>query len=87
MEGKRIVERMCAVCRKKGDKKSFVRIVKNKSGEIKIDNSYKENGRGMYLCIDGDCINKAIKTKALNRSFKCTVDNKIYEELSSYDKS
>lgn len=78
---------MCAVCRKKGDKKSFVRIVKNKSGEIKIDNSYKENGRGMYLCIDGDCINKAIKTKALNRSFKCTVDNKIYEELSSYDKS
>ncbi len=79
------LERMCAVCRTKGDKNSFVRIVKLKSGEIKIDDTYKENGRGMYLCKCGDCINKAVKSRAVNRAFRCEVDARIYEDLKNYE--
>ena len=74
-------ERMCAVCRKKGDKNSLVRIVKDKSGNIEIDNSYKLNGRGAYICKNQECIEKAIKAKVINRAFKMQVDENVYSKL------
>ena len=74
-------ERTCSVCRKKAEKGAFIRIVKEPDGKISIDNTYKKNGRGMYVCRNSDCISKAIKTRAVSRAFKCEVDNKIYEDL------
>ncbi len=84
-EEKRKPERMCAVCRKKGEKNSFVRIVKLQNGEIRLDDTYKLSGRGVYLCKCGGCIEKAIKTRALNRAYKCDVSANIYEELKKYE--
>lgn len=84
-EERRKPERMCSICRKKGDKDSFIRIVKLKSGEIKFDDTYKLSGRGVYLCKSGDCIEKAVKTRALNRAYKCEVNASVYEELKKYE--
>lgn len=81
MENKKKPERMCSVCRKKGSKDSFVRIVKNKEGIVCLDKSYKLNGRGMYICNDADCIHKAIKSRAVNRVFKIDADENIYKVL------
>ena len=75
-------ERTCAVCRAKAQKENFVRVVKDKNGQISIDKTYKMDGRGMYICANDACINKAIKTRAINRSFKTNVDEQIYEELA-----
>ena len=50
-------ERMCISCRQMKDKKSLVRIVKNKEGDIRIDLTGKQNGRGAYICKDNDCFN------------------------------
>lgn len=75
-------ERTCAVCRKKASKDQFIKIVRA-GGEIKIDREQKINGRGMYICKDGDCIVKAVKTKAVNRVFKKEIPETIYEELKS----
>jgi len=80
-------ERMCAVCRKKGDKNSFIRVVKQKEGQIIIDASYKLNGRGVYICNNQDCVSKAIKSKAINRSFKTEIGAEIYEDLRNYYES
>lgn len=77
-------ERMCAVCRNKAQKQNLIRIVKNKNNEIFIDESHKKSGRGMYVCKNADCVSKAFKTKAINRSFKTNVDDSIYEELVKY---
>lgn len=74
-------ERMCAVCRKKGDKNSFIRVVKDKQGNIEIDSSYKLNGRGVYICNEKECIEKATKTKVINRAFKMQVSDDIYSKL------
>jgi len=74
-------ERTCAVCRKKGEKDSFIRIVKQKDGSVEIDKTYKLNGRGVYICSDKLCVEKAIKTRVLNRSFKTEIDSQVYNDL------
>ena len=71
-------ERMCRICRAKDVKGNLVRIVKEKNGKISVDFLQKTNGRGMYICKNQECINKAIKSKAISRAFSCEVDNEIY---------
>ena len=77
--------RTCTICRNKGNKESFVRVVRTKEGEISIDQTYKVNGRGLYVCKNGDCIAKAIKGRALNKAFKTMVDDSVYKGLESYE--
>ena len=74
-------ERTCIVCRTKGEKSNFIKVVKNKNGEFAIEKDYRLDGRGAYICKNKDCYEKCLKTKALNRSFKTSVPISIYEEL------
>ena len=73
--------RMCMVCRERKRKNELVRVVKNKSGEINIDESGKAEGRGAYICKEGDCYTKIIKTKALNKTFHENVSPLVYEKI------
>ena len=72
--------RMCIACREMKEKNSLVRIVKSASGEVSLDLTGKQNGRGCYICRDTSCIDKAIKTRALNRALKCDINNDILLE-------
>ena len=72
---------MCIVCRSQSDKKELLRIVKNKEGEIFVDDSGKANGRGAYVCKEKDCYAKLCKQKGLNRAFKCNVPAEVYEKI------
>ena len=84
---KKIPERTCIVCRKKGDKPDFIRIVKTQDG-IFLDKTGKLAGRGAYICDSIDCINKCKKTRALNRAFKQEVSEETYGELvKSYEQN
>ena len=78
---KKIPLRMCIACRTMQPKKNLVRIVKNSDGQIFIDKTFKANGRGAYLCNSNACLEKCIKTKALNRSFKCEIPNEVMESI------
>ncbi len=73
--------RMCIVCRGQSDKKTLIRIVKNKEGQIFVDGTGKANGRGAYVCKSKECFEKLKKTKALNRAFKCNVPEDVYTKL------
>jgi len=75
-------ERTCIVCRKKSDKSNFIKMVKNKDGQIQIEKEKKLDGRGAYICGSPECITKCIKTRALNKIFKCSVGDNVYEELN-----
>ncbi len=77
---KNIPQRTCIVCRTKGDKKDFIRIVKTLDG-IVLDKTGKLNGRGAYICNNVDCLTKLQKTKALNRTFKTNVSDATYKEI------
>ncbi len=78
---KKIPQRKCIACQERDSKKGLIRIVKNKDGQIFLDPSGKANGRGAYICKDVECLKKAIKTKALNKTFKIEVPNEVYENL------
>jgi len=80
---KKIPMRTCVVSREKLPKKELVRIVRNKEGEIFVDETGKQNGRGVYLKKDLDVISKAENTKALNRCLECEVPDSIFEELKN----
>lgn len=84
---KNIPLRMCAVCRACKEKRELIRIVKNKEGEIFIDPTGKANGRGAYICKDGECASEAEKKKALERSFKSPVGKELFSELAELKKN
>ena len=82
------VSRMCFICRQTFDKKSLIRLVKNKNNEIFLDKTGKASGRGAYICKCTDCLEKLKKQKILNKAFKCELSqeeyNKICEELIDF---
>lgn len=76
-------QRTCIVCRKKGEKENFLKIVKNKDGSIAIEKDKKLDGRGAYICKNSECAKKCQKTKALNRVFKTEIPQNIYEDIAN----
>lgn len=78
---KKIPQRKCIACQDRDAKKGLIRIVKNKEGQIFLDESGKANGRGAYICKCSECLKKAIKSKALNRAFKMEAPDDVYENL------
>ena len=78
---KSLPQRSCIGCNTKKDKKDLIRIVKNKDGNISIDKTGKANGRGAYICNNVECLEKAIKSKRLEKTFEEKIDSEIYENL------
>lgn len=78
---KNLPKRTCIGCKEVKLKKELIRIVKNKEGNISIDKTGKSNGRGSYICDNIGCLEKAIKTKALERGFETKISEDIYNEL------
>ena len=78
---KKIVQRTCMGCNLKKEKKELIRLVFNKNGEMFVDRTGKAEGRGAYICDDIKCLEKAIKTKRLERVFETKIDDKLYENI------
>ena len=78
---KKIPMRTCVVTRESLPKKELIRVVRDKSGNVIIDESGKQNGRGAYLKKDLDVIKKAKKSKILERALGVSIPDNIYEEL------
>ena len=78
---KKLPQRTCMGCNEKKDKRDLIRIVKNKTGEIKIDITGKQEGRGAYICNNVDCLDKVIKSKRLERVLETNISSEIYEDL------
>lgn len=78
---KSIPQRTCMGCNSKKDKKDLIRIVKNNKNEICIDKTGKQDGRGAYICKNDQCLEKAIKTKRLERTLGIKISEEIYSNL------
>ncbi len=78
---KKIPQRTCVGCKTQKNKNELIRIVINKEGNIFIDKTGRANGRGAYICNNPDCLEKAIKTKCIERSFETNIEEEIYNEL------
>lgn len=78
---KKIPLRKCTGCGEMKPKKELVRVIKTTEDEIVMDLTGKLNGRGAYVCRSEECLKKAIKTKAIERSLGIKVSESIYDEL------
>ena len=81
MKVKKIPMRSCVVTREKCEKRDLIRIVRTPEGEIKIDLNGKMNGRGAYIKKDVTVVDKARKSKVLERHLEVNVPDTIYDEL------
>ena len=80
---KKIPCRTCVITKEKLPKNELIRIVRTPEGNVVIDESGKANGRGAYLKLDVNVIDKARSSKALNRVLEVEVPDSIYEDLKS----
>ena len=62
-------------------KKELTRVVRTPEGTVVIDPSGRANGRGAYLCLKTACLDKAVKSRALERALETKVEPEIYEAL------
>ena len=63
------------------NKKEMIRVIRTSEQEFLLDATGKKNGRGAYLCPNQECLNKAIRNKGLERSFKQAIPKEVYEAL------
>ncbi len=78
---KKIPMRKCVGCQEMKNKRELIRILKTADEEFLLDATGKKNGRGAYLCFSKECLEKAIKCKGLERSFKQSIPKEVYEKL------
>lgn len=78
---KKIPLRTCVVSKEKLPKQELVRVVRTPINEVIIDLSGRANGRGAYLKKDLEIIEKARKTKILNKHLEINISDTIFDEL------
>ena len=78
---KKVPMRKCVGCQDRKSKKEMIRVIRTSEGEFLLDATGRKNGRGAYLCPNGDCLAKAVKNKGLERSFKQAIPKEVYEAL------
>ena len=73
--------RQCVGCGSMKTKKEMMRVLKTAEEGIILDITGKKNGRGAYLCQTMECLKKARKNRGLERSFKMSIPNEVYDNL------
>ena len=78
---KKLPIRKCVGCQEMKSKKEMIRVIRTSQGEFLLDATGRKNGRGAYLCPSKECLEKAVKNKGLERSFKQSIPEAVYEAL------
>ena len=78
---KKIPQRQCMGCRERKPKRDMIRVVRGTDGTVSLDFGGKLNGRGAYICPQFQCLKKALRSKALDRSLEVTIPEEVYQRL------
>ena len=79
---KKIPQRQCMGCRERKAKRDMIRVVRTTQGDVTLDFGGKLNGRGAYVCPDPECLKKAQRSKALERSLEVAIPEEVYQRLA-----
>ena len=79
---KKIPQRQCMGCRERKAKRELIRVVRGTDGTVNLDFGGKANGRGAYLCLNSECLKKAQRSKALERSLEVPILEEVYDRLA-----
>ena len=78
---KKIPMRMCVGCREMKEKRELLRVVHTPEGAVLLDRTGKLNGRGAYVCKSAQCLQKAVKTRQLERALSGPISQEVFESL------
>ena len=81
MPTRKIPLRRCTGCGEMKSKKELIRVVHNKEGEVSLDRTGKKAGRGAYICPNPDCLQKARKSRGLERALSRRIPEEIYDHM------
>ena len=88
MKTRKTPMRRCAGCMESKPKNELLRIACYE-GVVSVDPTGKAKGRGIYICPSEDCLAKAKKKKALQRSFGTELtqeqEDQLLQEIREYD--
>jgi len=73
--------RKCVVTGEMLPKKSMIRIVRSKEGEVSVDPTGKKSGRGAYISKSEETVELARKKNSLERQLEVKIPEEVYEEL------
>ena len=87
---KKIPMRMCVGCREMKPKRELIRVVRSQDGNVTVDFTGKAAGRGAYVCRSVECLERAIKTRGLDRALEHKIEDTVFlqlkEELEACDR-
>ena len=88
LKNKKIPMRRCVGCMESKPKNSLIRVACYE-GEITVDPTGKAKGRGVYMCPDRACMEKARKKRSLQRNFEIEISaetmERIFQELEQHE--
>lgn len=73
--------RKCVATGEMLPKKSMLRIVRSKEGEVSVDVTGKKSGRGAYISKSLEAVDIARKKNILERQLEVKIPDEIYDEL------
>jgi len=73
--------RKCCACGQRNDKSRLFRICLQKDGKLLPDPLLRLSGRGAYVCKNTQCVDKAVRKKSFNKSFKKKLPDAFYQGL------
>lgn len=80
---KKIPMRTCVVTKEIFPKQELLRIVKF-GDTVNVDITGKQNGKGCYIKKSKEVVEKARKSKAIDRALDVQIDTSIYDEILKY---
>jgi predicted RNA-binding protein YlxR (DUF448 family) len=87
-----IPQRTCVVCRRKMDKRELTRLVPlpaeagadQPAGQVVVDPTGKQSGRGAYLCSRPECWDRALSTTVLEKALKTSLSAETRLQLATF---
>ena len=78
---KKVPLRKCVVTNERFEKRELIRVVRTPEGNVIVDKTGKANGRGAYVSKSKQVVEKAKKSKVLDRHLELSVPEEVYTEL------
>lgn len=80
---KKIPERQCLGCNAHRPKRELIRVLRAPEGSVSVNYTGRASGRGAYICPCVKCLERAQKSRRLERSLGCAISGEVYAALAA----
>ena len=73
--------RQCMGCNEHKPPAELLRVVRSPDGAVSLDFTGKKSGRGAYICREVKCLQRARKSRRLERVLECSIPDEVYDAM------